>query len=69
MPTLHVQLSPQKKQEYVITMDAVRFERLAATFGFFSTEFLKSLDRAERNIKLGRVREISSLRELHKKKI
>jgi hypothetical protein len=45
-------------------MDAARFEKLAADFGFFSKDFLRSLERAEKDVKAGRVRRIKSLREL-----
>lgn len=68
MSNLTFQLTQQKKQQYVVTMDAGRFERLAATFGFFGVEFLKSLNRSERDIKSGKVREISSLKELRSRK-
>ena len=55
-----------KKREAVVKFDAEKFERLAAVFGLFNSDFLKSLARAERDIKTGRVREIKSLRELRK---
>ncbi len=68
MADVDIQVSSAKK-EYVVTLDANRFERLAATFGFFNPDFLKSLNQAERDIKKGKVREISSLKELRKKKV
>lgn len=49
-----------------IRMDAKRFERLAATFNFFSKEFLDSIERAERDVRAGRVRRIKSLKDLRK---
>lgn len=70
MPNLSIQFSPtNNKKEYVVTLDAHRFERLAATFGFFNPDFIKSLDQAERDIKKGKIREITSLKELRKKKV
>ena len=35
------------RRKILIEMDAEKFERLAASFGFFNPEFLESLDRAE----------------------
>ena len=45
-------------------MDADQFEKLAADFGFFSKDFLKSLERAEKDVKAGRTRKLQSLRQL-----
>jgi len=47
-------------------MDADKFERLAADLGLFSPEFLKSLNRAEKDYKAGRIKKIKSLKELRK---
>jgi hypothetical protein len=50
-----------------VEIDAGQFERLAAQFGFFGDDFLKSIDQAEKDIRAGRVRKIKSLRELRSK--
>ena len=50
----------------LVEMDAGKFERMAANFGFFNPAFLKSLDRAEKEYRSGRIRTIASLRELRK---
>ena len=42
-------------------MDTKKFEKLAAAFGFFNSEFLKSLDRAEKDYNSGKIRKIKSL--------
>ena len=47
-----------------IEVDIDQFERLAANLGFFNPEFLKSLNRAEKDIKDGRVQQIHSLSHL-----
>lgn len=47
-------------------MDADKFERLAANLGFLNTEFLKSLEEAEKDYKAGRIKKIKSLKELRK---
>ena len=49
-----------------IEVNADRFERLAADFGLFNPDFLESVERAEADARAGRVREISSLRELQR---
>ncbi len=69
MPDVSIQVASARNKEYVVKLDAVRFERLAATFGFFNQDFLKSLDQAERDIKKGKVQEISSLKVLRKRKV
>lgn len=54
----------KRKGRVLIDVDAERFEKLAADFGFFSNDFLKSLERAEKDMKAGRIRKIQSLKEL-----
>ena len=48
----------------MVEFDAERFERIAAALGMFSEEFLVSLDRAEKDVKAGRVHVAKSLAEL-----
>lgn len=69
MQNVSVKIAQTRKREYVVTLDANRFERLAATFGFFGKDFLKSLTRAEGDIKAGKIKEILSLKTLRKKKV
>ncbi len=57
----------QKSSNLVVEMDAGRFEKLAASFGMFNPDFLKSVKRAESDYKKGRVKKIKSLKELTKK--
>lgn len=57
----------KKNHRVLIEMDADRFEKLAADFGFFSKDFLKSLEQAEKDVKAGRVRKIQSLKELRQR--
>ena len=54
----------KRNHRVLIEMDADRFEKLAADFGFFSKDFLESLEQAEKDVKAGRVRKIQSLKEL-----
>ena len=51
-----------------VELDANRLERLASHLGFYGPDFLKSVARAERDYKTGKVREVASLRELRKRK-
>ena len=66
MASLSIAIKPKidHSRRILVELDAERFERLAANLGFFSAEFLKSLERAERDYKEGRVRKIKSLKEL-----
>ena len=47
-----------------IEVDADGLEKLAAGLGFFSPDFIKSLERAEKDYRAGRVRKVRSLRQL-----
>lgn len=69
MASLPVTVRPAsraRRRTLRIEVDAEKFERLAADFGFFGPEFLASLDRAEADVRTGRVRKISSLRALRR---
>jgi hypothetical protein len=65
--TLTIKKDNGRKQRILVEIDAGQFERLAAQFGFFGDDFLKSIDRAEKDIKAGRIRKVKSLRELRSK--
>lgn len=65
MASMPVKITMKPKTDTVVfEMDAERFERMAATFGFFSKEVTESLDQAERDVKAGRVRTVKSLADL-----
>ena len=55
-------------KKIIVELDANRLERLASYLGFYGADFLKSVDRAERDYKAGRVRAVASLSELRRKK-
>jgi len=59
-------LTIKSGQKIVIEMDANKFEKLAASFGFFGQGFIKSLNRAEKDCRLKRTKKINSLKELRK---
>jgi len=58
--------SRSEPKKFTVSFDADRFERVAAGFGMFGEEFLESLDRAEKDVKAGRVKKIKSLVSLRK---
>ena len=66
MASLGIKIKPTSKvgRTVRVEIDASQLERLAANFGFYNPEFLDSLDKAEADYKAGRVKKISSLREL-----
>jgi len=68
MSSLTVTIKPKtnNRKKFLVEMDFDKFERLAANLGFFSSEFLRSLDKAEKDYKAGRVKKVKSLKELRK---
>lgn len=64
---LAIKMATSQNRKVVVKMDAGQFERLAANFGFFSNDFLSSMDQAEKEIKSGQVRKVKSLRQLRNK--
>lgn len=51
-------------KNFSVEIDAEAFERMAALFGFFNPDFLKSIRIAEKEYRAGKVRKIRSLSEL-----
>lgn len=64
MKSFPFKISGTKDKTFRIEMNASRFERIAAGFGFFNPEFLKSIKRAETDVRAGRVRIIKSFADL-----
>jgi hypothetical protein len=65
--TLTIKSAVARSRKIRIEVDADRFERLAADFGLFNSDFLKSLDQAENDIRAGRIKKIAALRDLKRK--
>lgn len=63
-PTITVKKAINGSRKVLVELDANRFERLAANLGFFSQDFLNSLDRAEKDYSAGRTRRVRSLKNL-----
>lgn len=49
-----------------IEINSEQFERLASSLGFFSTNFLNSLERAEHEVARGKTKHLHSLRDLRR---
>jgi hypothetical protein len=67
MKTVPITITKNKKANkttFTVEFDADRFERVAAALGMFSDEFLDAIDQSEKEIRAGKTRKISSLREL-----
>lgn len=66
MASLNITIKQDNRhpKKTVLEFNADQFERVAAAFGFFNPEFLKSLDRAEKDVKAGRVKRLRSLKDL-----
>ena len=52
-----------RMSRYIVEFDAIRLEQLAAACGWFHPDFLESVDRAEADIRAGRVKELKSFRD------
>ncbi len=66
MNSIAITMSPTHKKKILVELDADKFERLAAHLGLFNEGFLSSLDKAEKDYKNGKIKQISSLRQLRK---
>ncbi len=63
-----IQTSTKSRTGFInIRMDANRLERFAAACSFFSKSFIQSIDRAEADIKAGRVKKVTSFTQLRSK--
>jgi len=69
MASLNVIIKPNKNRDgkFLVELDADKFEKLASSLGFFSADFLKSLDRAENDYRKGRIEKVNSLSKMRKK--
>ncbi len=65
MVSLNITIKEKNRSgKRIVEIDADQFEKLVAIFGFFNPEFLESLDRAEKDVKAGRVKRLRSLKDL-----
>jgi hypothetical protein len=66
MASLSLVTKNKSQQKIVLELDAFKFEKLMADFGYFSDDFLACVDRAEKDIKAGRIYKSKSLKEIKK---
>lgn len=66
MVSLNIKIEEEQNRSHraTIQLDAEKFERLAAVFGLFNPDFIKSLARAEKDYRAGRVTKVKSLKDL-----
>ena len=64
LPVTITKKARENKTTFIVEFNADRFERIAAALGMFSDDFLASIDRAEKDIKAGRVHKLESLADL-----
>ena len=66
MATITVMRKPKSKR-IIVEIDADKLERLAASLGLFSSSFLDSISRSEKEIALGKTKRLRNLRELRRR--
>jgi len=67
MVSLNITIKQGKNSsKKMIEFNVEEFEKLAALFGMFNPDFLKSVARAEKDYKAGRVIKFKSLKDLRK---
>lgn len=57
---------PDHTKKFLVEIDAQKLEKLAADFGLFNPDFLKSIEMAEKDYRAGRFKKIKSLKEIEK---
>jgi len=66
MATITVERKPKSKR-IIVEIDVDKLERLAASLGLFSSSFLDSISRSEKEIALGKTKRLRDLRELRRR--
>ena len=66
MATITVERRPRSKR-IIVEIDADKLERLAASLGLPSPSFLDSISRSEKEIALGKISPLRSLRDLRRR--
>ena len=66
MLTLTMRPLLKRERKVRVEFDAERFERLAAGLGFFSPQFIASINRAEKEISEGKAKRLRSLKDLRR---
>jgi len=66
MATITVEKKPRSRR-IIVEIDADKLERLAASLGLLSPDFLDSISRSEEEIAAGKVKPLRSLHELRRR--
>lgn len=66
MATLTIEKKP-RSDKYVVELDVQAWERIGAELGFYNPDFIKSLERSEQEIALGKTKRLKSLRDLRRR--
>jgi len=67
MVSLNITIKKGRRgKSHIVEFDADKFEKLTALFGLFNPDFLRSLARAEKDYKAGRITKFKSLKDLRK---
>ena len=64
--TLTIRPIIKRREKIRVELDAERFERLAAGLGFFASDFVASVDRAEEEIAGKKAKRLRSLKNLRR---
>ena len=64
MASIQLNLKSSNDSKLLIELDANKFERLLADFGYFNDDFLKSVDQAEKEVKSGKTKKLRSLKSV-----
>lgn len=66
--TLPITITKKNTDKFSVQIDRHGFERLADSLGLFNVDFLEGLDRAQKDVALGHIKKLNSLRELRKRR-
>lgn len=66
MASLEIRVKTKNSDKLLIELDAGKFEKLLADFGYFSDDFIESVEKAEADYRKGRYKKIKSLKDLSK---
>jgi hypothetical protein len=65
MVSLNITIKQGKiKGSKIVQFSLEEFERLAASFGMINPEIIKRINKAERDVRSGKIRKINSLKDL-----
>lgn len=66
MATLTIEKKP-RSGKYIVEIDVRAWERIGAELGLYNHDFIKSLERSELEIALGKTKRLKSFRDLRRR--